>query len=553
MEFLYLLCNLYIIGLTVALPLYTGGTYWQIGDSKYMLFRNLSLLCLGLWIAASLAEAIRRRRGHGYLEVSVSGKRTEEASGWCRFSRRRLSTVDIFMLLYGAVVLLSAFFSKYGNTAWMGYREWYMGAVSQLIFVGIYFLVSRCYDGKRYSLALGIAAFFLVTVLGILHRLGLDIPGVLEEFRTGDWEYSHMLSTIGNINWFCGYCSVTLALPVVGYLKAKDRWKQVTLYIVSVLGLFLLFVQGSDIGVLMTVVCLGVCLLWGIKNGDVFDRTLLLAAGLCVLIPAYGFFGKLRGEKVLAALPADSIGWNVINLKVWWFAGILCVIARCILYRLSKKDRETLQRNVRRGILLGFFSALVAGAGIHLGKQPVDEAWGSGRGTLWRVAWHGFLQNGWLQKLIGVGPDCFAEYIYSAFTGDELLILEGRWSNAIYANAHNEWLNHLINLGIMGTGCYLGIFTSGAWRYRRCKAGILALCMYGTASLTCFQQCMSTPLLFMVLGICEASLSLQEQNSLQHGTAGSEECEIVSVQDDIAAENLQTTERQGYSYEMGEV
>ena len=71
MEFLYLLCNLYIIGLTVALPLYTGGTYWQIGDSKYMLFRNLSLLCLNLWLAVSLAEGIRRKCRHGYLQAGA--------------------------------------------------------------------------------------------------------------------------------------------------------------------------------------------------------------------------------------------------------------------------------------------------------------------------------------------------------------------------------------------------------------------------------------------------------------------------------------------------
>lgn len=547
MEFLYLLCNLYIIGLTVALPLYTGGTYWQIGDSKYMLFRNLSLLCLNLWLAVSLAEGIRRKCRHGYLEGTVSENRIGISSGRCGFSRRRFSATDVFMLLYGAVVLLSAFFSKYGSTALTGYREWYMGAASQLIFVGIYFFVSRSYDGRRYSLALGISAFFVVVILGVLHRLGLDPTGLMKEFSADDWEYSHMLSTIGNINWFCGYCSVALALPVAGYLKAKDRWKQAALYIVSVLGLFLLFVQGSDTGILMCVICLGVCLAWGMKNGDVFGRTLLLAAGFCYLIPGYGILGKLAGEKVMAAFPADSIGWDVINLKVWWLAGALCVLTRYILYRFSKEGRETIQSHVRRGILLGFLLAVAMGAVIYLERQPMDEVWGSGRGTLWRVAWQGFLQNGWLQKLIGVGPDCFAEYIYSVFSGDELLILEGRWSNAVYANAHNEWLNHLVNLGIMGTGCYLGIFASGVWRYRRCKAGILALCMYGTASLTCFQQCMSTPLLFMVLGICEASLGMQEQNLLRHGAAEqSEECEFVSAQGDTAPENLQTSERQGY-------
>lgn len=43
MEFLSLLCHLFIIGLSAALPLYTGGTYWKLGDTKYVLFRNLAV------------------------------------------------------------------------------------------------------------------------------------------------------------------------------------------------------------------------------------------------------------------------------------------------------------------------------------------------------------------------------------------------------------------------------------------------------------------------------------------------------------------------------
>ena len=30
--FLEMLCNFYIVILAVALPLYTGGSYWQLGD-----------------------------------------------------------------------------------------------------------------------------------------------------------------------------------------------------------------------------------------------------------------------------------------------------------------------------------------------------------------------------------------------------------------------------------------------------------------------------------------------------------------------------------------
>ena len=59
MEFLSLLCHLLIIGLSAALPLYTGGTYWKLGDTKYILFRNLAVFCLGVWLAVSICETIR--------------------------------------------------------------------------------------------------------------------------------------------------------------------------------------------------------------------------------------------------------------------------------------------------------------------------------------------------------------------------------------------------------------------------------------------------------------------------------------------------------------
>ena len=187
-EFLGLLCNLYLVALLVALPLYTGKGYWSLGDTKYMLFKNLSLLCLGIWLAAALS---------------------------------------------------------------MGYEGWYMGAVSQLLFVGIYFFVSRQYDGARWPLYLGEAALGLVTLFGLLHRLGIDPLRLLVHWNPGDWEYSHMLSTLGNINWLCGYYSVALALPAAHFLLEPRPWARLLLYVEAVAAFVLLGVQGSQGGLLI--------------------------------------------------------------------------------------------------------------------------------------------------------------------------------------------------------------------------------------------------------------------------------------------------------------
>lgn len=513
-EFLALLCNLYILGLTVALPLYTDGTWWRLGDAKYSLFRNLSVFCLAVWAFSVLISGIRCLIGRvGLWEGSgIERCGTKGGFGVMQGSvRNKFSIMDAFMLLYGCCVLCSALVSAWPETAWTGYREWHMGAFSQLLFVGIYFLVSRHYTGKKYVVWLWVAAFFLVLLFGFLQRLGLDPLGLTKGFEKTDWEYSHMLSTVGNINWFCGYCAMAMALPLSGYLESRDKWERRLLYMVSALGLFFLLTQGSDSGVFLGAAALGICFLWGLKEESVFQRTCGLAAGVCILIPTYGNLARLIGERAVLAFPLDGVGLTQLLWPGWWIAGggFLLLWLTCRI--LAGKGHGIRSGNGAGNLLrmISFITVLLfclGGIAVGLGylmRQPAGTLWGNGRGMLWKVSWKGFLQNGGIQKLLGVGPDCFAEYIYSTFSFAELPALEGMWKDAVFANAHNEWLNQLVNLGIMGTGIYLGIFLAGVRRYRRRPVGVLAIGLYLAASLTGFQQVLSTPFLFLLLGLCE--------------------------------------------------
>lgn len=509
MEFLSLLCHLFIIGLTAALPLYTGGTYWKLGDTKYTLFRNVAVFCLGAWIAISAWQSIRgpmlrrvRPGGEtGKPEERGTGRKEQRAVTGCR---QRLSAVDIWVLCYGAAVILSALFSRYQATAWSGYNEWYMGALSQLLFTGIYFFVSRCYDEKQYSLLTGEAAFFVVLVLGMCHRLGLDPLGLLKGFNTDSWEYSHMLSTIGNINWFCGYCSVFAAFSVAAYLKGRARWKRFAAYLVSIMALTMLMIQGSDIGIVLVAVCLFVCMILGVWDAGIFRRGIALGTGVSLLLPLYGLLTKLIGLSAREAIPPDGFSRMLVDWQGWWVlaaAGLSLYIGLGRLLRDPGKKR--LLRRIAMSIVAILALAGVAGVLAFSLRGSFEGGWGNGRGALWALTLQGFRQGGFLQKLFGVGPDCFAEYMYAAFSQGDIPALGGRWSGTVFANAHNEWINHLLNLGVAGTVCYLGIFASAARRYRSYLPGLLALILYGTVSLTGFQQVLSTPFLFLALGLSE--------------------------------------------------
>ena len=224
-----------------------------------------------------------------------------------------------------------------------------------------------------------------------------------------------------------------------------------------------------------------------------------MTAGMCLVMAAYGKTVKLLGTEAMAAVPADGIGLDRMAWNGWWIVGAVFLALAAVFGKISAKTAK------KAGYVLMLSGALavVSLAAVYAVRMPKGDGWGSGRGGLWRFAWQGFVQGGFRQKLVGAGPDCFANYIYSTLPASELTPTEGFWTGTIYANAHNEWLNTLVNLGILGVAALAGIYIGSMKRYRKVLLGMLVIAMYGINSLISFQQVLSTPLLFMVLGLCE--------------------------------------------------
>lgn len=485
-EYLGLLCKFYLVVLFAVLPLYMQDGYYLLGDGKYTLFRNCSILCFGIWVVMEIGS---------FLYAGIKRDVKKRGFSW--------GVVDIFVLSYGACALLSAVCSKFG-AAWLGYADWHMGAVSQILFVGIYFFVSRYFGYDRFSIYVAEAALFAVMLVAFAARLGFDWLGVYQGFAETDWVCSNMLSTIGNINWFCGYFSVTLAFPVSGYLYAKRKLKAVALYIISVMGLVLLVIQGSDSGPVLAVTAIGICLLTGIRKTEFFRKGLLLLVGMCS-----GVFVMGKAITMLDTwnfTPVESWIYRNMTWSGWLVAGVaaflLWVVCRC----MESRGRQAV---LRKAIKILMITAMLIGGTIALflvwtWSKGSLESFGSGRGILWKLAWEGFLQADGVQKLIGAGPDCFAEYLI-LIGKTPIITQEDHWANALFVNAHNEWLNHLVNLGILGVAAYGGIFIGAYRRYKGMMLAVLVLAMYGVHSLVSFQQVLNTPLFFGVLGICEAT------------------------------------------------
>jgi len=529
-EFLRLLCNLFIVALLAALPLYTGQGYWQLGDTKYYLFRNITLLCLGCWLVVGMPGRIKAATEYVRLH--------REGGAW--HGKQPFSVMDGAVAAYGVCVVVSALCSSYGQLAWRGYTGWHMGAFAQLLFVGIYFYVSRQYDGSKWPLYIGEAALFAATVLGLLHRLGIDPLGLLEGWNSMNWEYSHMLSTLGNINWLCGYYSVALAFLMAHYLSEKRRRLLVVLYMETVFVFVLLGIQGSQGGLLILAVCGVVCLFLGRQNAAVLQRLFLAFIGFFAGMPVMGRLMELRGEE--AAIVRDGNVFDEVRGYVWLIAVIACLVCWLFLRQTNRRGASVWQRlGNALGVVLvigGVAAALLLF--VRILQSGIDDSFGNGRGYLWRISWESFQSAGCKDRLLGAGPDCYAEAVFARHEGTDVWDGE-HWEGAIFTNAHCEMLSQLCNVGILGMVSYLAVFLAGWCRYgglsgfrhilrgrqpadRRKEdqeadqaleeetgwkdwniswLGPLAVAMYGAHSLISFQQVLAAPLLFLALGLCE--------------------------------------------------
>ncbi|MDE7260188.1 MAG: O-antigen ligase family protein, partial [Lachnospiraceae bacterium] len=136
------------------------------------------------------------------------------------------------------------------------------------------------------------------------------------------------------------------------------------------------------------------------------------------------------------------------------------------------------------------------------------EDWGNGRGAAWNCGIDAYRNMDTLHKVVGIGPDCFADYVYDVPKLAQKLA--DSFTNQRLTNAHNELLTQLVNVGAIGFLCYMGLSLSAFLRCMgradqqpilyMCALGILAYAVHGMVS---FQQVLNTPYIFIVMGIGE--------------------------------------------------
>lgn len=501
---------IYILLMAVGLPFYFTEGYGRIGTDKALFFRAVSRNMgeILLPVAAVLLLFAFWKRGS-------AGK------------RRSFSVTDGFVALYAGALIVSYLLSDYREQSLLGAQGWFMGLFTQLTYVIVYFYVSRLWKPRKWMLVLFLPVSFGVLLLGYLDRFGIHVLEMA--YRSASF-----ISTIGNINWYCGYAVVVCFLGIVLFWsQSPDRgWQRLLLALLVTLSFGTLLTQGSESGTLTLVVLMSVLFCLSVRDGkrmQSFWQVMLLFSAACVMS------ALLKRGLGISFAGIDSKALRVSTSL--WIACILTVVSAIVLGRVTLTVREGKYRErifcaVGRGwviscagglllyLLLLVINTCHPGAIGGLSEHPLfyfSNRWGSSRGATWGAALRCFREQDWLHKLLGVGPDAMSAYLYQDASESLRLMLAECFGEAVLTNAHCEWLTVLVDVGVIGLSGFAGTMVSAIVRFMRegkrapwfCALG-LSLLAYTVNNLFSFQQTLNGATVFILLGMGTAFLRKEE-------------------------------------------
>ena len=417
------------------------------------------------------------------------------------YCRKRCSVTDYFAAAYGVCVVLSYCFSRYKSEALWGTSGWYMGLIPQLTVVLSYFLISRCWKGHKWILVTVFPVSAVVFLLGYLNRF--DIYPIEMAYANPSF-----ISTIGNINWYCGYL-VSVLFGGVGLLwalaggeqgvclvknvfgkgnalqadtKKMPRVTVCLLMVYVIVGFGTLITQGSASGLLGLAAVFGASYFLSVRDGKRMQNWWLLV----VLLGTAGSITYLLNRTDLVTLNNYSEGVMFLAGNVWvsMMTFVSFVVWAAVAYSESKgkypkKLFGVLGKLIIAAslILLGIYLAIAIINTVTEGRFLettllsdnrlflFNNRWGSSRGATFAAGAVCFLEQDFWHKIFGVGPDCMAAYLYADGSESLVAMVKEAFGDLRLTNAHNEWLTILVNTGLLGTVSFAGMMVSAIWRY----------------------------------------------------------------------------------------
>ena len=476
------LTNAYLISVCCFLPLVFWHMYFNITETKLAFFLGASLLYLLLLLLWRLFCP---------LDYGLTPERI------------RLHPAALALILLALFLCVgSALGGRTGDAFW-GQNNRYQGIFTLLVYAAVVFTLSQQTVDPRlpaHALTLGAVP---VCLLGALNHYGVDPFGFFSDLSERD--LGRFLSTIGNADFYGSYVCIAFPVVVDRFLQAKNRSARALSSLSLLVVFFGALVAGSDgtaLGLIAAAPLFPVLLF---SDSSALRRYFLALALFSLSAFVFGLLSRalpsvtyLSSFSLLFAAPAVSgslfalfallwlvtRGKNAAHALRWKRPYGIALVSLTLLGAILLVLLNTLLRDVPLG-----------GAEKYLRFSPT---WGTDRGKIWLFAARLYGSYSPAQLLFGAGPGA----LFHADAANRL------FQDAALDTAHNEYLQYLLVSGALGLAAYLAALGcalySGIRKLARQPAYrglIIALAAYAAQALVNIAQPMSTPLVFLLIGI----------------------------------------------------
>lgn len=476
------LTTAFLCAIFLGLPLVFSNFYFNITETKQGYF----LVAGGLYLLLLLLARIALPPDFGVKQEKL-----------------RLHPALVALAAFFLVSMVGSLISRYPEEAFFGENNRYQGLLTLFCYACLVFALSRRQIELRWPERALLIGAGLVSLLGVLHHFGVDPIGFMRDLRASD--RGRFLSTIGNADFYASYIAMAFTIALCFFLRAQKRGVQIAAALVLSLVSFGVLVAGSDSAALGLLVLFAAAPLLLFSDANALRR---LPLGWGIFFLCAFVFGLLSG--VLPSATYLSAFFTMLSRPA--FSLPLLALMLALSFALARLSQPALLR-ARRVYMAALLAAIVLGCGAlvllntTLRELPLggadrylrfSESWGTDRGKIWMFAAGLYEKLPFAQQLFGASSGAL-------FHADAVSPL---FSDAGLDTAHNEYLQYLVTNGALGLLSYLAaLFIALVSGVRRGKTepvyrGLtLAVLVYAAQATVGIAQPMTTPLLFVLIGV----------------------------------------------------
>lgn len=487
----------FIIYMLTVYPLFMHNGYFDITLTKFTLLK-VGIIIYGFLMIVAIFMLEMDKLSY----KSVKGKKGKTSDTDKKIKHLAIDVCGLMFLISGFLAFLNA---PVKSAAYSGINGRRCGLQFLLLMAIMYIMLSYGYRLWKYVFPVFAVVSSFAYFVSILQHLGYDVFRLLAKIKP--YQKHMFISTFGNINTFAGFICISLPIFMGLYIFSDMLWQKI-IYGVSIsLGFAAIIASDSDCAYAGCGAAIIAFLFVAVYNRK---KLLYLQTAIWGAI-GYTFMALIT--KISDKIPEKITGFSKISIYVNALAVITIILI--LLYILCKfADKKLLRHETHINISVQMIivsvtvvilmaAYVIYGVSHKLDLFTFNDNWGTYRGYIWIRLIELYKSFSLKDKLIGYGNETIASLMTSNYY-EEMKSITG----TVYDNAHNEYLQYLVTMGLFGAAAFIALMVSSIVTcLRNAKenpvlwALALSIISYGAQAVFNVNQSITTPYVFLFIAL----------------------------------------------------